>query len=115
MLLALPVVAEPPVVLPDTLAEPLLADWLFVLLTQTSLSLETVELSVQFDVTLLVEPGPVVLMLPWAFPGAAAAVLPPVLDELLTVSEAIVPLLLLAVPEPAEPPVVLPDTLAEPV
>ena len=62
-LLASPELAEPPLVLPDTLAEPELALWLFQF--DTSRSFHTVRLQLQVLVlhTWLFEPGPVVLML----------------------------------------------------
>lgn len=113
VLLASPLVALPPVVLPVTLAEPLLADWLLVLVTVTVLVLVVCELSVQWLLTLLSLLGPVVLMVPVRGDGVMAALLLALL--LLAVALALTVLLLLAEPEPASPPVVLPDTVTVPV
>ncbi len=60
---AVPVVAEPAAVLPLTLAAPLVAVALMLLLNVPLLVLLTVALSLLLAVALLVEPGPVLLLL----------------------------------------------------
>ena len=77
--------------------------------------LVTTALCVSTKLTVLVEPGPVRLMLavfvpPAPRPLSAAADDPALLIEALVFAE----LLLLATPDVAPPPVVLPDTLADP-
>jgi hypothetical protein len=112
---ALPLVALPLVVLPETLAEPLAALWLFVLVTVVLLKLVTVNTLLTVWLTWLFEPGPVVLieaLLVSFTPNAAAITAALPLDDMTLV---LVELLLLAAPLVAEPPVVLPETLAEPV
>jgi hypothetical protein len=63
-LLASPEPPPPVVVLPLTLALPLLAVWVLVLQMTTVFELLTRLLSVVLLVTLLLEPGPVLLMVP---------------------------------------------------
>lgn len=116
MLEALPVVAEPPVVLPITFASPVDEDWLVLLETVAVLvEVKTSEL-VLLNITWLLELGPVVFILallaPLPEPQAAAAALAPVL---LSDAVVLVVLLLLAAPLIAPPPVVLCITLALPV
>jgi hypothetical protein len=114
VLLAPPLVADPPVVLPVTLALPEVAPCKLRLRTPTVLVLVTVVDVLSLKLTVLVEFGPVRLMLavfvPTPPPASAAAEE----AELLIVALVLVELLLLATPEVADPPVVLPDTSAEP-
>jgi hypothetical protein len=113
---AAPVVAEPPVVLPETLAEPVeaLCETLFA--TVMMLVLTTLVFTVLFKLALTCELGPAVLMLaeiPLPAPIAAAKAAAP--EVLVTAAVTFELLLFDAAPEPAAPPVVLPETLAEPV
>ena len=113
---ALPVVAEPPVVLPLTLALPVLALCELLLVTLKSLSLCTLSLLTVTELTTLLEPVPVVSMLPeGSLLVEAPKLMPLSLAVLLTVAEVEALLLLLASPLPASPPVVLPLTLALPL
>ena len=114
VLLALPVVAEPPVVLLLTLAEPVEALWLLVVLTFKLVVFITCVDVLSLTVTLLVELGPVLLMLAVLLPpvGVVTEAVAPVLS---TLAETAVEVLFMAEPEPAPPPVVLLLTLAEPV
>ena len=108
LLLALPLVADPPVVLSLTEASPELACWEFSLDTHMLLSLSTLTLLVLVVVMVFDEPGPVSFMLPEVTLGSpaidAAVVAAPLL---LTVAEASSELLFIAAPDVALPPVVL--------
>lgn len=107
-----PDVAEPPVVLPLTLAVPLVELWLLVL--AVAILLVTTAFSVRLLLTLawLFELGPVVETVILSVGGANGVT---VVLLLLTVTLAWLVLPLVAVPEPAEPPVVLPLTLVAPL
>jgi hypothetical protein len=110
---ASPLVALPPVVLPETLALPDVAVCELVLLMLMELVFVTVVVLVLLKFILLVEFGPVLLMSPVSLLTASEDTAPLVL--LLTVSDAVKELSLEATPELASPPVVLPETLALPV
>lgn len=105
VLLAPPLVADPPVVLPLTFASPLLACCSLVFVTVRLLVLVTTVLLVWVEETLLLELGPVLLRLPVAFMllGAAGAMAAPAFD---TVAAAATALLFVAAPVVAPPPVV---------
>lgn len=60
---ALPECALPPIVFPLTLADPLVADWLLLFDTPTLLALNQKPLLLDDVVMVLLEPGPVVLIL----------------------------------------------------
>ena len=106
VLLAPPVVAEPPVVLPVTLAVPEVEPWLLLLVTLTLLLLITVAVLVCVEVTKLVELGPVVSIVMLSLAAGAKTLAKAALTPVL-VTVALVELLLVlpAVPVVAEPPV----------
>lgn len=124
LLLASPVLAEPPVVLSVTTASPVVAFWLLpsfslleLLLILTVLEFATfVVVSVEVLI-LLSDCGPVLLMVFVAATGAgAAAQTQACIESLLsTFTVAFVALLLLASPVVAEPALVLPEAVAEPL
>ena len=112
--IAEPLIALPPLVLPLTLALPLWAFWLLLLETLTLLVLVSRKLLLVNELITLVEPGPVSLMesLP-VVPVVAVVSIAGV--ELVTCTVVVLLLSLLASPLIAEPPLVLPLTLALPV
>ncbi len=115
--IASPEVASPPVVLPDTLALPLLAVCEVELVTLTLLLFVTVVFTLLLVLTTLLESGPVLVMVPDVLPmlgSTMAAALAPE-PELSTLTVALRPVLFEAVPLIALPPVVLCQTLALPV
>ena len=114
VLVASPLVASPPVVLPLTLALPDVAFWSLSLWTLTQLLLVTLVFTDVVELTVLLDPGPVVLMLPDASPPSEPEP-PPTLELLSTVTLADRSLLFIALPDVASPPVVLPLTFALPV
>src|SRR5437868_5043759 len=71
LLLALPLVALPPVVLRDTVASPLTATWKLVLVTLTSLSLLTERFVLVLLLIVLLLSAPVVVILSANDNGAA--------------------------------------------
>lgn len=105
MLEAAPVVAEPPVVFPATVASPVEALWQLVFVTLKLLSLFTVSLFKTLELIVLLESGPVLEM----FPNEGELVLEPCELELLlsTEADALKLLEFEAPPEVALPPVVL--------
>lgn len=112
---ALPLVALPPVVLPLTLALPVDALCEFELVTLRQLVLLTTTLLEVRELIVLLESGPVLLMLPPLPPLLLLLIQLPLAELLLIEAEVLKSLLLLASPEPALPPVVLWLTLAEPL
>jgi hypothetical protein len=115
LLLALPLVALPPVVLLVTVALPELALCELVLVSTKLLVLLTCVEELTLELIVLVLFGPVLVISP-ATAGVTIAPAPPSpADVLLTPTEALKPLLLLALPEVAPPPVVFVDVVAEPV
>lgn len=108
-----PDVAEPPVVLPLTLAVPLVELWL--LLLAVAMLFVTTLFSVKLLLTLawLFEPGPVVEIVTLSVGGASGVTGVELLLFTFTVAVLVLPLV--AVPELAEPPVVLPLTLVAPL
>lgn len=94
VLVALPVVAEPPVVLPLTSASPVLASCSLVLQICKLLLLFTVVVLVCVETTVLLELGPVLLIPPVAFMVVAPPAPPD--GPLLMVTDAMVALALLA-------------------
>jgi hypothetical protein len=110
---ALPVVAEPPLVLPLTLAEPVLADWLFVLVTLMQLLFSTFTEFFETNRTSFSELGPVVLIDPLLLPPDGMLQSPA--PELVTRTDAFVEFAFDAAPLFALPPLVLPLTFAEPL
>lgn len=99
---------------PVTLAEPELALCELVLVTVRLLLLVTVAVVVLLLVTWLLEPGPVVEIVPEPEPPPAAPPHIPAAEALFTLAEALKLLLFEAAPEPAEPALVLPETVAVP-
>ncbi len=110
---ALPVVAEPALVLPETFALPLTADWLLTLVTPTSFTFCAKKLLLFETLTWLVELGPVVPTLIVESAGLAIGATSPL--PFATLTDVLVVLLLPAAPVVAEPPLVLPETFAEPL
>lgn len=116
LLEAFPVDAEPPLVLPETVAEPELALWELVLVTLKLLLLVTVAVVVLLLVTWLFELGPVVEMVPELEPPPDAPANTPAPEEaLFTEADALKVFALEAAPLLAEPALVLPVVLAEPL
>ena len=115
LLEALPVVAPPPLVLPETFAEPELALCELVFVTLRLLVLLTVAVVVLLLVTVAFELGPVLVMVPEPEPPPAAPPHMPAADELLTDADAAKVLAFDAEPLAAEPAFVLPLTFAVPV
>ncbi len=105
--------AEPPLVLPETFALPEVEVWLFALTTVMLLLLVEFQVLLLLTLAWLVDPGPVVFsetLSPLLKKPAGTP--PPV--ALLTATVLEVLLLFPALPLVAEPPLVLPETLAEP-
>lgn len=116
LLLALPVVADPPVVLSLTVASPEEACWLLSLDTDMSLSLLTLTWLVNELFIVFSEDGPVLLILLLGGSGIVASDDASAADPVFeTLTEAFRELLLLASPVVADPPVVLSVTVASPV
>lgn len=114
VLLALPLVALPPLVLPETFALPDEADCEFDVVSVTSLWFETWTSVLSTLTTLLSEFGPVSETLPVLEPEPEPPPNTMSGDELLTLTEAPTELLFAAEPLPALPASVLPETFAEP-
>jgi hypothetical protein len=91
---ASPLMALPPLVLPETVALPLLAVWLLVLLTFTLLLFVTLKLLLLVEVMRLVEFGPVLLMLALPPPKPLLLAIDTAGVELLTETDSFVELLL---------------------
>lgn len=112
---ALPVEAEPPVVLSLTVALPLVAVCVLQLVTSMSLSLSTCTLLELVVRTTFTESGPVLLIEPELLEALAGALLLAADAVLSIVTEAFNELALEALPVEAPPPVVLCRVRASPV
>lgn len=112
---ASPLVAEPPLVLFETVALPLLAVWLLVLLTVTLLLFVTFRELLLLTVALLVELGPVVSIDTLSEPLPKKPLQLPLEALLSTITVVSLELELLAEPLVAPPALVLPEVLALPL
>ncbi len=109
---ALPLMALPAVVLPETLTLPVVEDWALLLVTAMQLLLTLFTLALLLNCTQLLELGPVKLMLAVSLLGVGTQAPEPLFT---TFNAVLVVLLVAALPLLAEPAVVLWLTLAAPL